>query len=56
MYCEHYFGKYHLNTLASMNNLASIYRELGQLKEAEMLQKETFKLRKEILESIILIL
>ncbi|PBK79652.1 TPR-like protein [Armillaria gallica] len=47
MYCEHHFGKHHLNTLTSMSNLASTYRDLGQLDKAEVLDKETFKLRKE---------
>ncbi len=49
MYCEHYFGKYHLNTLRSRYNLGYIYRELGQLEEAEKLEKETLKLCKKVL-------
>ncbi len=37
-----------------MGNLAVIYQKLGQLKEAEMLEKETLKLRRMCLESAIL--
>ncbi len=49
MYCEHYFGKYHHNTLRSRYNLGYIYRKLGRLEEAEKLEKETLKLCKKVL-------
>ncbi|PBK86816.1 TPR-like protein [Armillaria gallica] len=47
VHCRYYFGKHHPNTLASMSNLAWTYEELGQLEEAERLQTETLKLRRE---------
>ncbi len=48
-YCEHYFGKHHINTLTSRSNLAQIYSKFGQLEKAEILERETLKLRKEVL-------
>ncbi|SJL08189.1 uncharacterized protein ARMOST_11552 [Armillaria ostoyae] len=49
VYCESYFGRHHLNTLRSKSNLAQIYKELGQVEEAKVLEKETLKLCKEVL-------
>ncbi len=49
VYCEHYFGKCHPDTLTSMSNLAWINKQYGRLEEAKVLEKETLKLSKEVL-------
>ncbi len=47
--CKKVLGGSHPDILISMGSLASTYRVLGWLEEAEMLEKETLKLCKKVL-------
>ena len=42
-------GEEHPDTLISMDNLASIYRDQGRLKEAENLEVQVMEVRKRVL-------
>lgn len=42
-------GKEHSNTLSSMNNLASVYSQLGRYEEAERLHKDVLQARRSLL-------